>query len=103
MGKECRERVAGGRAIKRSLIMVWAESSACLVPASRRWDQERAAVIWGCKGLLMDGDRVVVWGRLFSVETWEGQTNEEVSREHAKHMGFPSPSKKKNQELKKPS
>lgn len=48
----------------------------------------------GMQGAPHGWDRVVVWGRLFSVETWEGQTNEEVSREHAKHVGFPSPSKK---------
>lgn len=38
-----------------------------------------------------DGDGVVGWGRFFSAENWEGQIKREVSREHAKHVGFTSP------------
>lgn len=84
--KGMREWVAGGRAIKPSLIMAWVESSACLSQLlkvgpgdardSHRWRQ----------GL----------GRFLSEWIWKGQTNWEVPTEDVKCMGLPSPSKKIN-------
>lgn len=89
--------MAGGRAIKKcSLITVWAESSACpsQLPAggTRR---RRQSDLGDARGSPGDGDGAVGGGRFFSAEIWEGQTNGEVSREHAKHVGFPSPTNKK--------